>query len=214
VATKVKKKSSTKSDIRKKGSKAAKSSKSTVVSLNMKGVEGRSGGRAHYPEGDYLSKIVKAEIGKSSEKETPAAIVTFQFKDGKLKGKKIREYFYLTEKAMWKVRNLLEGCGVKVPEKSFSFDFKKLVNKDVAITIEDEEWDNKTRSRITDTFPVAEFNANLMEDDEDEADEDEEGDDEDEDEDEEEDDEDEDEDEEDDDEEEDDELDEVDLDEV
>jgi len=181
---------------------------STVVSLNMRGVEGRTGGRVHYPEGDYLVKVTKAELGKSSEKETPAAIMSFQFtQDKALKGKNIREYFYLTDKAMWKVRNLLEACGVKVPDKSFNFDFAKLVGKSLAITIEDEEYDNKTRSRITDTFTEAEFSSNVMDEDEEELDVDEDEEDEEE--------EDEDEEEEDDEEdEEDDDLDEVDLDDV
>jgi len=173
----------------------------------MKGVEGRSGGRVHYPEGDYLAKVIKEEVGKSSEKETPAAIITFQFTQGELKGKKIREYFYLTDKAMWKVRNLLEACGVKVPDKSFNFDFKKLHDKVLGLTLEDEEYDNKTRSRITDTFTEVEFNANLMDDDE-EGEEDEDYDEDEEEEDEE------DEDEEDEEDEEDDDMDEVDLDDV
>lgn len=200
------------------------SKEKTKVRVNMKGVEGRTSTR--FKPGDYAAKIIKAVAGESSEKKTPQVMVTFQITDGKYKGKKSNDAFYLTKNALWRFRNLLEAAGVKIPKGIGDIDLTKLKGKEVAITFADDEYENKIRSRVTDVFPVADLRElededDELDEDEDEEDEDEEDDDEDEDdededeeddEDEDDEDEDEDEDEDDEDEDEDDDLEDVDLD--
>lgn len=152
-----------------------------------RGGKKRSGGRKHYPEGDYAVKITRAEVGKSPEKGTPQVSVTFQFTAGKLKGKDITDQFYLSEKALWRFRNLLEAAGIKVPSKAVKVKMSMLKGKTLAITLEDEEYDEKMQSRVTDTFALSELDADddteIESDDDDESEDDDEDEDEDEDED-------------------------------
>lgn len=194
---------------KKKSSKTTASGgkKGSVVSINMKGVEGRKAGRRYKP-GDYAVKIVKVEQGVSSKKKTPQISFTLAFTDGKYKGKQIMYDCYLTPDAMWRLRNTLEALGTEVPNKAYKLDLRKLKNLEMAVTIDNEEYEQKIRSRVIDTFPLSELEDLEDEDDEDEDEDEDEDDDEDEDED----DEDEDEDEDDDDDDEDDDLEEVDLD--
>lgn len=154
-----------------------------------RGGKKRSGGRKHYPEGDYPAKVTAVRLGHSPEKETPGVYVTFKFTK-KLKGKSIEEPVWLTPKNAWRVRTLLEACGLKVPNKKATVDFDKLVGKNLAVTLEDDEYDGKVSSRVNDFFLLSELNekskaSELDTDEDDEDEDDEEEDDEDEDEDEE-----------------------------
>jgi Protein of unknown function (DUF669) len=172
--------------------------------------EGKKGSRsAHLPEGDYTAKVKEAKLGKSSEKETPGILMTWIITGPKkYKGKTIRDSLWLSDKALWRVRQTLEALGVPVPSKKVKVDPRKMVGKEAAITLEDEEYEGKVRSRVTDCFLLSEYEE-LQEDTDEELDEDE---DEEEDEDEDTDDDDDDEDEDDDDEEE--EIEDVDLDSI
>lgn len=189
-----------------------KSTSSTEgVIVDFSDVESRggkkgSGGRKHYPEGDYAVKVKSAKFGHSGDKETPRLEVTYIFTQGKLKGKEIRDDLYLTPKSLWRLRQALEAFGMDIPSKRSRLNPATLTGKQAAVTLEDDEYDDKIFSKVADTYSLDEFEADA----EDVEDEDEDEDDED-DEDDEEDDED---DEEDDDEEEDEELEEVDLDDL
>lgn len=153
-----------------------------------------SGGRKHYPEGDYKVKVKSAKWGRSGEKETPRLEVMYVFTEGKLKGKELRDDLYLTSGALWRLRQALEAMGVPVPNKKVKVDPNKLVGRACAITLADEEYDDKLYSKVADTYTLDDWDdsASDIDDDEDE-DEDEEDEDEDDDEDEDEDEEDEDE---------------------
>jgi len=142
-----------------------------------------TGGRKHYPEGDYKAKVKSAKFGRSGEKETPRLEVTYVFAEGKVKGKEIRDDLYLTPKSLWRLRQTLEALGVKVPSKKVRVDPQKLVGKSAAITIEDEEYDGKIYSRITDTYTLDDWDdaaSDLDDDDAVDEDDEDEGDDEDE----------------------------------
>lgn len=243
MATKTKKKGSSKKSTKKssKATKArsAKSSKDVLVvdfsDTESRGGKKHQGKKPHYPEGDYLAKVVKHEKGKSSKKKTPYLKVTFKLLEGgsdkitkKTKGKLISDEFYLSDAALWRVRNLVEACGVKVKSDEVKIPLKKLLNAELGITLEDDIFEDddgneKVSSAVTDTFNKSELDeveedldAELDDDeDEDEDEEDDEDEEEEDDEEEDEDDEDEDEEEDDDDEDEEDEdLEDVDLDEL
>jgi hypothetical protein len=141
----------------------------------MSDVEGRKGRKqGHYKEGDYLVKIKAATYGKSGQKQTKQIIVQHIFTDGQYKGKPIYDRHNLLPQSLWTLRNLLEAVGMKIPKGRFNLDLKKLVGKELAITVSDDEYQDKISSRVTDWFPVADFEADVMEDEEEELDEDEE----------------------------------------
>lgn len=189
--------------------KSAGSSKKSIQ-VDFSETESRGGkkgrARAHYPPNDYAVKVVKAELGKSTDKGTPGIFITYKITSpAKYKGKTISDSLWLTSSALWRVRNALEAMGINVPSKKIDIHPEKMVGKECGITLDDEEYDEKVYSRVVDTFLLSEMDA---EDAELDTDEDE---DEDEDEEEDEEDEDEDEDEEEDDDEDEDDLDSIDI---
>jgi len=139
--------------------------------------------------------VKEAKLGKSSEKETPGILMTWVITGPKkFKGKTIRDSLWLSDKALWRVRQTLEALGVQVPSKKVKVDPRKMVGKEAAITLEDEEYEGKVRSRVVDCFLKSEYEE-LQDTDDEDLDDDEDEDEEDEDEDTEDDDEDEDDDE-------------------
>lgn len=157
--------------------KKASSSRASadVVSVDFSETESRGGkkkqgGRKHYPEGDYAVKVKNAELITSSEKNTPGIFLDMAFTEGKQKGKSITTRLWLAEGALWKVRAALEAMGVKVPSGRAKINAKKLVGKTCAITLEDDEYDGKMYSEVTDFFSEDELEDSDDEDDDDEED--------------------------------------------
>lgn len=144
---------------------------------------------AHVPEGDYAVKVKAAKLDKSSEKETPGIFVTYVITaPSKYKDKILRDRLWLSDGALWRVRQAWEAMGVQVPSKKVKLDPKKIIGKECAVTVEDDEYEGKVRSNVVDTFLLSDYEElqSADDDDLDEEDEDEdEVDDEDEDEDEE-----------------------------
>lgn len=192
-------------------SREERPARGNVVAIDLSDVEGRTGRKQkHYKEGDYLVKIKKAEYGKSGNKGTKQIVIQHTFTQAPYKGNVIYDRHNLLPQSLWTLRNLLEAIGMKIPKGRFNLPLAKLAGKELAITVSDDEYDNKVNSKVTDWFPASEFEADVMEDDDEEEIEDEEGEDFDEDEGEDE----EDEEEEDEDEDEEDEVEEVDLDDI
>lgn len=128
------------------------------------GKKGR-GARKHYPPADYAVKCVRAELIRSTDKETPGVACTFQITAGPHKGGEVNDSFWLTPKSLWRLRNLLEAMGIKIPSKAVNVDTAIMRGKTLAVTLDDDEYDNKVYSRVVDTFLLSELEA--VEDDED-----------------------------------------------
>lgn len=134
----------------------------TQVKVDFSDVESRggkksSGGRKRYPEGDYHVKVTKATIGKSGEKETPRVELELKIAEGKHKGGTLRDDLYLTEKSLWRVRQTMEAMGIRVPSKRVNIDVLKFQNKEYAVTLADEEYNDKVYSRVVDAFSLDEL---------------------------------------------------------
>lgn len=171
------------------------------------------------PEGDYLCKIVTAEKRKKEGSSSYYLSWKFQIIENAQGGKKqagIPLYYITSLKpdALFNLRNLIYSATdgkTNVAGKVVTLNPSKYYGKKIGVTVEDEEYDNKVRSKAVDVMPPSQLEAE----EEDEEDEDETEEEEDEDEGDEEEDDDEDEDEEDEDEEDDeDDLDDVDDDDL
>lgn len=130
------------------------------------------------PEGDYLGKIIKYEKGKSNNGND---MITFLIS---LEGKRNATYPYhctLTEKSLWKLRNLLQAAGIKVPKKKLKVDPSRVVGKLIGMELTDDEYEGRMKSIITAVFSPDEVEPEDAEYDKDEDDEDEDVEDEDED---------------------------------
>jgi hypothetical protein len=117
--------------------------------------------------GDYKAHIAKVEDAKSKAAGDPMWLFTITVGSGKYP-----YYCQFKENTLWKIRNLIQSAGLKVPKKRVNVNPTILVGKDIGVTLEDAEYDGKLQSEIASVFPLSELeNAEAPdEDDEDEVD--------------------------------------------
>lgn len=129
--------------------KAAKKTGGRVISVDGSKMAG-GGGSARVPEDDYRAKIAEIKQTESSAGD-PMLVLTYQIVDGKYKGKKIIDRIVLTEKVLWKLRQVLEAMGKTVPSKLFKLNIDGLIGPEVAITVVDgEPYKGRIKSEISD----------------------------------------------------------------
>jgi hypothetical protein len=107
----------------------------------------------HKTEGDYKAIISKVEDGESKSGNAQW-IFTIEL----VSDRRATYPFYcgFDDKQAWKIRNLCIASGMAVPKKKVMVDPNKLVGKEIGISLEDDEYEGKMRSRISATFPVSE----------------------------------------------------------
>src|SRR3546814_21098838 len=66
-------------------------------------------------------------------------------------------YCVLDPKSLWKLRDVLVACGKKVPKKRLAIKGDVILNKEVGIFLEDDEYEGKPKSVITSCFPASEY---------------------------------------------------------
>lgn len=97
-------------------------------------------------EGRHPAKIVKAEETVTNSGDD-AIKVTFEVIAGADKGARISNLFSLTEKALWKLKTMLQSFGMKC-DGEIILDLDKLVKKVCFIDVIDDEYDGKKRAKI------------------------------------------------------------------
>lgn len=105
-------------------------------------------------EGEYLGTIVSFEDTKSKS-GNKMWVYGIQLKSDRRAVYPV--YCVLDVKSLWKLRDVLMACGVKVPKKKLNVDGNRLVGKDVGIFLEDDEYEGKPKSVITSFFPASEY---------------------------------------------------------
>lgn len=94
--------------------------------------------------GTYSFKVTAAEEGDNDN-----VIVTSEVtSEGKQLGKSIKTYFGLAPKQLWVLGRFLEAVGQEIPEDEADLDLEELVDLEYVATIEEDEYDGKTRLRI------------------------------------------------------------------
>ena len=129
------------------------------------------------PEGDYLCKITKHIRKKKEGGSSYYFSWTFQIirnAAGGLKQAGVPLYYItsLKPEALFNLRNLILAASDgkrNIAGKTINFDPTTLYGKEIGVTVEDEEYEGKMRSRAVDVMPPSE----IEEDEEDEEDEDE-----------------------------------------
>lgn len=120
--------------------------------------DGGNFSKKRMPSGDYLAKITKVEDSPAKD-GTPMWLFTVQ-----LQGTPSATYPYyckLQENQLWKVRNMLVAAGLNVPKKRVSVDPTKLVNKLVAVSLDDAEYNDKEQSEIGSIFSPRDLDASV-----------------------------------------------------
>lgn len=125
------------------------------------------------PNGDYLAKIVDVKDGQSKKSDNFQWIFTIQLKDPQYGSGKYPYYCVLQENQLWKLRNLCLAAGLNVPKKRLKVNPSQLVGKTIAVTMDEEEYNDKVKSVIAATFPPSELDDSVVAAEEDEEEEEE-----------------------------------------
>ena len=104
-------------------------------------------------EGEHVAKIVSAEL-KQSQGGNDMIVVAFEVTKGQDKGSRVFENYPLVENALWKLKGMLQAIGMKCDGK-VQLDLDKLIGKVCIISVTDEEYDGKIRSRIQECRKLA-----------------------------------------------------------
>lgn len=152
----------------KKSKKTKTAQKPRKMQIDFTGVEGKKRAR-RIPEGDYLMKITDWEVDHKKDDDSNKFLkIYYEIEQGPTEGK-WDEIFNLGKTSLWRLRNFLEALGFKIPSKAIMVPFEKLPNKKVAMTVADDEYEGKTKSKAVDYFSAKDYEA-LASEDEDEED--------------------------------------------
>jgi hypothetical protein len=103
-------------------------------------------------EGDYKATIKSVKDAPSKKDNINQWLFTIQVGSGTYP-----YYCKHQENQYWKIRNLLQAAGMNVPKKRVKVDPNKLVGRNIAVTLEDDEYDGKLQSNIAHTFALADL---------------------------------------------------------
>lgn len=99
------------------------------------------------PDGTYYGNIKSHQFGESREKKTPFVEFTFQvtgpgediadqdFSKIDFSKKTMRQQYYLTDDAMYRLRELMEGLGMNIAGRSFGELIPEMQNMGVLLAV-------------------------------------------------------------------------------
>ena len=104
-------------------------------------------------EGRHRVKIVSCE-DKTTQAGDDMIAIAFESISGDDKGSRVYDNFVLTEKALWKLKQLLKALGVKCDGK-IVLDTEKLVGKKCEAEIYHEEYNGQMRARVDEYLKIS-----------------------------------------------------------
>lgn len=140
---------------------------SRIRKINMTGVDTFT----RCEEGIHTAKIV--EIQESTTQAGDDMLTgVFEVINGTSKGCKVYDNFVLTDKALWKLKQLLQSVHVKCDGK-IALDLDKLIGKVCDIAVYHDEYNGKIKARIDEYTPTASDSSDDEDEDDDEEEEEE-----------------------------------------
>lgn len=115
------------------------------------------GGGTHIPEGSYLGRPVEATKETSDSSGGEYISWTYEVTEGKHKGTKLYDNTSLQPQALWRLRTALDAMGVETPDGPYDLDLEAIVEDEdivVALEVEDDKYQGKTRSKIVAVMPA------------------------------------------------------------
>ena len=140
---------------------------SRIRKINMTGVDTFT----RCEEGIHTAKIVEIQEGTTQAGDDMLTGV-FEVINGTSKGCKVYDNFVLTDKALWKLKQLLQSVHVKCDGK-IALDLDKLIGKVCDIAGYHDEYKGKIKARIDEYTPTASDSSDDEDEDDDEEEEEE-----------------------------------------
>ena len=103
-----------------------------AITLDFSNVTG--GNYEPIPTGDYVVEIEKVE-NRTAKSGNAMLNITFNVMEGEHEGRKVFDFYVLTEKALWKLKDLLVAVGVDT-EGMVDLDAEDLVGEVFVANIE------------------------------------------------------------------------------
>lgn len=123
--------------------KRTRGSKSKVK-VDLSGVESRK-----VPEeGIYNVKVESVEETESNNSGKPLLKWVFVITDGEFKGMKLFENTSLQPQALFKLKNVLEGLGVDIPNKAFDIDLSEMIGLTASVDVVNEKFEGNKKAVI------------------------------------------------------------------
>lgn len=123
------------------------------------------------PEGQFPAKLVKLEECTIQGSGDDGLKAKFEVTGGSGKGSNVFETFSLGEKALWKLKMMLEAMGMKATGK-MTLDLDKLEGKSVGIEVVHDEFNGRKTAKIAQYLKLSELEDTEADEDEDDDDED------------------------------------------
>lgn len=120
-------------------------------------------------EGQHTAKIVEVQENTTQAGDDMLTMV-FEVIKGDSKGARVFDNFVLTDKALWKLKQLLQVIGIKCDGK-IALDLDKLVGKVCDIAVYHEEYNGKMKARIDEYIALKRQNDDEEDNDDDDDDE-------------------------------------------
>lgn len=128
-----------------------KKKKSKTIKANFKDVKSYK----TPPEGDYVLKVVEAELAESSN-DNEMIKLEAEIIEGDFSGSKVWHNLVFSEKALWKTREALEAMGVDVPEGVLELDPGDLVDREFGATLFHDTYEGTKRAKISEFLAAEE----------------------------------------------------------
>ena len=112
------------------------------------------------PPGEYLIGITAAEE-KTSKNGHPQVALDLEILEGELKGRGVKDWVTVTERAMWRVKQVLVAIGYPNADSGeVDLEATKMIGGKAVITIKHELYNDKVRLRIDHWAPAAQTTSN------------------------------------------------------
>ena len=134
-----------------KSSAASSSKKSSKVKVDFTGVETR----VLLPEGVYNAKVAEVTMEPNDGKPYLKWKFLTVDDDPKLDNKPLYNNTSLQPQSLWVLGSLLETLGVERPDGAMDLDLEELVDLELGLVVEHEEYQGKMRAKVVDFTPAS-----------------------------------------------------------
>ena len=135
------------------------------ISIDFSDVKAPTYTAAHQEPGVYNAEIAGVELAKAKKDGTDMLVFAIKCGPGRYP-----YYCKIVPNQLWKLRELIEAAGTKVPSKVVQIDPDKYIGKKINVELEDDTFYGKLRSRVARVAKFAEVDLKVQEEDQQDVD--------------------------------------------
>ncbi len=92
--------------------------------------------------------VVTDAVEGESRKGTPYIELSMEVLDGASKGRGLKDWVYISELAMWRVKSVLKAFEFQIPEGEFELATASLIGQRARVEVKHELYNSKIKTRI------------------------------------------------------------------